>query len=354
MHILSKLSKEKFKIDLLLIQNTGIYLHSIPDGIRVAHILEECDKIPSPDGLLELFKNYYDMHVKKRYDLEIAFLEGPPVKFLASNISSKTPKIAWLHIDLSVIHWTQPYFHTLQDELDAFLSFDEVIFVSDSVKKGFEKIFSTLPNKYDVINNPIPLNLIRGKSNTYKVECANIAFCIVGSLSRRKGHDRLLCAMERLFREGYIFDLYILGEGTRKKSLLDLSHEMNILEHVHFEGFKVNPYPYIKNCDCLISASLAEGYPLVVCEALAVGTPIIATQCSGNDDVLGEGRYGLVVENSEQGIYEGIKSVLDAPSILADLKSKSQAGCEQLRDHEIIKEIEIVFEELAQLGGSTR
>ena len=85
-----------------------------------------------------------------------------------------------------------------------------------------------------------------------------------------------------------------MGEGSEEKSLKELSHILNISEYVHFTGFQRNPYSYMKNADLLISSSISEGYPLVSCEALSLGLPILATDCTGNRDVLQNGKYGLL------------------------------------------------------------
>ena len=63
-------------------------------------------------------------------------------------------------------------------------------------------------------------------------------------------------------------------------------------------------------------SSRDEAFPLVVGESLIVGTPAVATDCSGVDEGLDGGKYGMIVENSTEGIYHGLLSVLNHPEIL--------------------------------------
>ena len=62
----------------------------------------------------------------------------------------------------------------------------------------------------------------------------------------------------------------------------------------------------------MVCASYFEGYNLTVAEALIVGTSVLSTRCAGPCEILDDGKYGLLVENSEAGLYNGIKAFLDS------------------------------------------
>jgi glycosyltransferase involved in cell wall biosynthesis len=78
-------------------------------------------------------------------------------------------------------------------------------------------------------------------------------------------------------------------------------------------GFTENPYPYFKNSDFYILSSRYEGFPTVLFEAITLKKNIIATDVSGVREMLENGKLGLIVENSEEGIYEGMKKALTNP-----------------------------------------
>ena len=78
-------------------------------------------------------------------------------------------------------------------------------------------------------------------------------------------------------------------------------------------GFTDNPYPAVKNADFYILSSRYEGFPTVLFEAVTLKKNIIATEVSGVREILENGKLGLIVENSEEGIYEGMKKALTHP-----------------------------------------
>ncbi len=95
-----------------------------------------------------------------------------------------------------------------------------------------------------------------------------------------------------------------------KKSLKAMSHEYGMDDCVHFLGFQKPSYPYMKEADIYLNTSEAEGYPLVVCEALCLGLAIVATDISGASEILASSEYGLLVSEKEEDIYNGLKRLM--------------------------------------------
>ena len=79
---------------------------------------------------------------------------------------------------------------------------------------------------------------------------------------------------------------------------------------VELTGFIDNPYPLLKKADLFVCSSLTEGFSTVVSEAIFLGTPVLTTDCAGMKDILGDSEFGLIVENNENGLYEGLKQLL--------------------------------------------
>lgn len=338
--LLNFLTPPKYNITLLLIKNKGIYINDIPPHIKVQYMIDVSNvekEFPKDPSILSEF---YEKEISNDYDVEVAFLEGSPTKLLACSKNRHSKKIAWVHIDLEKVHWTYSYFQSPEEERDCYLKMDHVVFVSENAQKGFERFFGIeLPNAL-VINNPINITQIQNLAVQKSVSYSGFTCVVVGSLVNRKGQSRLLYSMWRLFQIGYHFHLYLIGEGNEEKSLKELSHILNIFEYVHFVGFQRNPYPYIKNADLLISSSITEGYPLVSCEALSLGIPVLATDCTRNRDVLQDGKYGLLVENTEEGIFNGLKSILDSPQLYEILKEKAHWGFIECQYESRLQQIE--------------
>ena len=78
-------------------------------------------------------------------------------------------------------------------------------------------------------------------------------------------------------------------------------------------GFDVNPYKYVAKMDLFVCSSQKEGYSTAVTEAVSLGIPVVTTKCSGMEEILHNGEYGLIVDNNENSLYEGLKNILDNP-----------------------------------------
>lgn len=345
LNLLEEFDGPMYEITLLLIKNKGVYINDVPKHVHVNYMYDisngEIEFPMESDKIIQ----YYNANIGSEFDVEIAFLEGPPTKFLAYSTNKKSTKIAWIHIDMNSAHWTYGYYKDIAEEKKCYSMMDKVIFVSENARIGFEKLFNFIPKQSVIIKNPIPVKKIKQLATKYQVSNHSFTFVVVGSLVNRKGQSRLLYAAGRLINEGYLFQIQFIGEGEQTSSYKELAHLLKIYQHVSFLGFIKNPYPYIANADVLISSSIAEGYPLVVCEALALSTPVIATRCSGNLDVLQNGKYGLIVENSEEGIYQGMKRVLDSADTYADLKKRARNASAELLYDERIDEIKKIISE---------
>lgn len=340
--LLEALKPPNYEIDLLLIKNKGVYLNAVPQHVHLITMIDvnKTDRsFPSEPSVL---KSYGHQHIRKDYDVEVAFLEGPPTKLVAYH-ETKARKIAWVHTDLMDAHWTYPYYESDQHELAAYDRFDEIVFVSDSAKQGFYRRFGRPAAHCSIITNPTDTVMIQQKAARFSVPTYSFCFCSTASLNARKGQSRLLHAIGRLFNEGYQFHLNLVGDGDARCYYEELAHLLGISPYVHFLGFQCNPYPYMANCDVFILPSLAEGFPLVLCESLCLHRPIIATRCSGSQDVLQNGRFGMLTDNTEEGLYLGMKAVLDNPAFLSELEARSLLGAETLQYSAIIYRVQCLL-----------
>ena len=71
-----------------------------------------------------------------------------------------------------------------------------------------------------------------------------------------------------------------------------------------------NPYPLMDKMDLFVCSSRAEGYSLVIAEAMILGLPVISTNCAGPKELLDNGNYGMIVENHDEALYEGINNII--------------------------------------------
>jgi len=107
----------------------------------------------------------------------------------------------------------------------------------------------------------------------------------------------------------------LLGEGTLQRRIEELIGELGLREHVALLGWVPNPYAYMNKADAFVLASEHEGLPNVLIQAMAFGTPIVATDCrSGPFEILAGGKFGtLVPVNDEEAIAKGVLHALTLP-----------------------------------------
>lgn len=117
----------------------------------------------------------------------------------------------------------------------------------------------------------------------------------LGELCERKDFETLLRAFAKV-RAQRPCRLMILGRGKRRERLLQLAQDLGVAEDFQLPGFMANPYPYLAHAALFGFTSRMEGSPFALIEALAVGTPVVATDCpSGPSEILVGGKFGALV-----------------------------------------------------------
>ena len=256
-----------------------------------------------------LWKAIYHKHLEGRYDVEIAFLEGPPTWILSCPTRAK--KIAWIHNDLEKT-FAGGIFNIYKHHLNrlAYSRYDELVFVSYDNKTTFEKLYPSL-KKGKVIYNYIDTRRIERLSlehvdSPYKKDAP--VFVSVCRLTEQKGIERLIHVHKKLIDDGYFHYIYIIGDGPLKSMLLDLIRYEQVQETFFLLGKRENPYPYMREADYFILASYYEGYGMVLVEAQTLGKTILITDTAAREAV-DDYSNKIIMENSEEGIYQGIKEM---------------------------------------------
>ncbi len=164
------------------------------------------------------------------------------------------------------------------------------------------------------IYNPIDVKFIKNKStdfNPFNHNYVNIVS--IGRLTYQKGFDILLKSIS-IVRELYpnVF-LTIVGDGELRNYLIRLSNDLNIQNSVNFVGFQNNPYPYIKYSDLYVLSSRWEGFPNTLLEAITLNKKVVSTNCkSGTFEILNDYENGIIVKTDDpvslaEGIISSIK-----------------------------------------------
>jgi glycosyltransferase involved in cell wall biosynthesis len=135
-----------------------------------------------------------------------------------------------------------------------------------------------------------------------------------GELCARKDFATLIRAFAKVVAHRPC-RLVILGEGRKRKALIDLALQLGLGKEVSLPGFVKNPYAYMRKAALFVLSSNCEGAPVVLMEALAVGIPVVSTDCpSGPREILQDGRYGRLVPIGDvAAMAKAISDTLDNP-----------------------------------------
>ena len=107
------------------------------------------------------------------------------------------------------------------------------------------------------------------------------------------------------------FKLRIYGDGPEKFTLNSLIRKYHLEDKIYLLGKVMNPYKYVKNSDLFILPSRYEPFGLVIIESMTLGVPVLATENHATSKIIQNRKNGYITENSYQGIYEGLKYLLE-------------------------------------------
>lgn len=174
---------------------------------------------------------------------------------------------------------------------------DLVICQSDGMAVDLIKNYHFKEDKIITINNPINQkveNYIKENPNA-KMNTSDKMILFIGRLEKQKGLHYLLEAFSKLKNKEVV--LKILGKGSLELELKKLAKELKIEDRVIFEGFKTEIIPYILDAKAVVLTSLYEGFPNVLVESIALGTPVVSFDCqSGPSEIIEDGTNGFLVE----------------------------------------------------------
>lgn len=315
--LVNKLNKDKYEITIVTLLSGGIFENRLNSNIKYKSIIksksEFIRKILFYIVAFILPANIANkIVIREKYDIEVAYLEGVPTKIIGSSNNLNSKKFAFIHTDFNNNYNLHKVYKTFEDCLKSYKLFNKVFFVSDSAKEGFEKTIGKLETS-SVMHNILEHKRIieLSKEQISDIKSNSFIFVSVGRLSREKGYDRLIEAVSVLNKYKYDYEIWIIGEGNERKNLEKLIKENNI-DNIRLLGFKENPYSYIALSDMFICSSRVEGYSTAVTEALVLKKPVMTTDCAGMDEILDNGKYGKIIKNNTDGIYRGMKEILES------------------------------------------
>ena len=345
--IVNNLDPEKYDITVQTFWYGGHCQSLVNDNVKVIPfffkryvrgIIRLIEYLP-PNWLYRLF-------VHGDYDVEIAASDGGAAKVIAGSNNKKAKKICWVHMDVVENGSRLNEYKKPETAKKIYDKFDKICCVSKPALEKFRIKFGD----YDcvsVANNPLLSHEIKKKAEdkvVYKKDVCHVA--TAGRLVYVKGYDRLIQASADLVKEGVSeFQVHIIGDGILTDELKKKVQALDLQDVIIFEGFQSNPYPYVFYADWYICTSRDEAAPLTIGESFVLNTPVIGTDCAGVRFWLGDNNNGIVVDNSIEGIKEGLRTILSMPKEeYAIWKNKAIVKGKELEFHKQLGEWESEME----------
>lgn len=292
----------------------------------------------------------------EHFDVAISFLEGMPLKMHAMITDVADRNYSWVHCDLDKDRYEIGQFRK-GEEIRAYNKMDGVVCVAADTAKAFQRRFPDYTSEVKVIYNPVDIAKIEDLSDKFQVskvsgfrEGAEFKIVVCGRLTAPKKLDRVIRLAKRIKDElSGVEDsrverklrIQLIGSGELEGELRELTKLSGVEDMVEFLGFQRNPFPYVKAADMLLSTSGYEGFSLVICEAMALGVPVVATKTAGPMEILDNDRYGLLCEHDDESIYQAVKRMYED---VEQRRHYSEVGKERVKEFSVERTMKEIYE----------
>ena len=322
-NLVNNMDPAQFEIHVTALFGGGVNEQFLAPHLRFRAIFPK--PFPGNSHVMKLFSPgmLHRMFVREHYDVEIAYLEGPASRIISGCTDPDTKTVTWIHCTMKSQEEFAVGFRSVDEAKRCFSRFDRGVFVSKGVLEAFRN-YCPMKHMQVLYNTNESDKLLKLAAEAAGLPGAGLHWCGVGKLVINKCFDRMLRIQKRLLDEGYPVHFLALGEGDQRPALEQYVRDNGMEEHVTFLGYQTNPCKYVAKCDLFVCASYAEGFSTAATEALIVGTPVCTVEVSGMKEMLGDhNEWGIVTDNDEDALYEGIKRLLDDPALLAHYKKQA-------------------------------
>jgi glycosyltransferase involved in cell wall biosynthesis len=334
--VCESLVEKKIHTDLVLMNAQGEYLSEIPDGVNLKDL--SCPRfwtsLPSfvrylrnnrPDAILSA------MPLANGIAVWASKISRIDCKLFLSERNAKSLVFGDATVGGDTTNSKKLSYYVLKLLIPpAYRYADGIIAVSEGVSKRLKALPFVNPEKVHVIYNPTWTPKIdelasQPLAHPWFADKMLPVILFVGRLAKQKNLLDLIKSFD-LVRKLRPARLLLLGEGEDRAELERLVRSLGITDLVAMPGFDINPFPYMAHASVFVLSSTNEGFPNVLVEAMACGTPVVSTDCpSGPKEILDSGRFGRLVQIGDvNAMAVAIEEMLDNPTPPEILKKRAR------------------------------
>ncbi len=338
--LLNYLNNDIYQLYLVMIEDDGIFSKNLPDHIKSIKLNHSRIRY----SFLKILKIFYT--IKPDLTFSIHGYLNLYLMLIKLFLPAKTKYIC-SEQTIASIHNRKMKNPELINLLYKFLynKFNIIVCPSQYIKNDLTNNFSVMSSKIEIITNPIDIKKIETDSKLTDAilpqKKKNIL--AVGRLTKIKGFDLLIRAFSIINDDSY--HLTILGDGEERESLEQLSWELNIKDRVSLPGFKKNPYPYMVQADLLVSCSEYEGFPNVILEANACGTPVLAIDYpSSIKEMIHDNINGYILKSRDPEIFAA--AIMEYSKKNFDKEKITKLTIDRYSIEKVVLDYEALFEKV--------
>ena len=341
------LSRARFEPHVAVLVKTGPYVSALPGDVPLHELGSRRVRYAAP-GLVRLARRLRPAAVLSNIaELNLMSILARPLLPRGTRVLVRETILvsAWLAAEAKHPRALNALYRRVYPRADA------VICQCNAMARDLQEHFGVSREKTVRIYNPVDLEGVRKLSEAapspYAGSSGGPHLLASGRLTRMKGFDLLLEAMARVGREFPAADLTILGSGPLESELKSLAGRLGLAQRVRFPGFQLNPYPWVKHAGLFVVSSRYEGLPNAMLEALALGTPVVGTDCPGGvREILENCSLGRVAPGVDAGRLA--ETVIEA--LQSGLGSRAAAGLDAFMERFRLERILPEYENV--LGGA--
>ncbi len=278
--LLCSLDRERFAPSIMVSSDKGYYLSRLPSDVDVviarAKRLPRYPVVEAVRAIRERTPDVVFATLRMTLTLGLgAFAFPRRTKLILRQANDLTADFAQLMQRTRIKHRIAK-----KVWLAALRQADAIVCQSDAMQTDLQSVGIRAPMR--VIGNPVDVAAAQHAASARVATVAGSPSLVaVGRLAAQKGHDLLLRAIAIVRATHPSIHVTIVGDGPDRAALEELARGLGIAPNVTFAGFVAEPLPLVKVADLFVLCSRYEGFPNAVLEALAIGKPVVVTDCPG-------------------------------------------------------------------------